>query len=206
MNHHVLGLTCALLLSACRSEKHADASTSSSAVASPSVAPSATPPRPVGVPIASGPRLPIEAGRGLGPIRFGATAATVERLMEMPCDVRTDTICRYIGRSVEFLLKDGVVAEMRVQRQGRPTEPPPRTYGVFNGLTPEGVAPLMLPAAVAELLGKPDSVEPVKDGGPAGTVEIHHYKGLRVEFDRMPNGSIVVGALVVEPTKSIQLR
>src|SRR5262245_18834978 len=36
-------------------------------------------------PMPSGLRLAILAGKGVGPIRFGATVATIERLMDLPC-------------------------------------------------------------------------------------------------------------------------
>lgn len=147
--------------------------------------------------VPSGPPLAILAGKGFGPIRFGATVATVERLMQAPCEIRTETACRYIGRGADFLLKDGVVVEMRAYRLDRPTEPAPKRFGLFNGRTPEGLALSMLPTAADELLGKPIKKEAVKDGGPAGTVEIRYYNGLRIELDQLPDGRIAIGALIV---------
>src|SRR5262245_38520182 len=56
-------------------------------------------------PVAVGPILGIFPGEGLGAVRFGATPATIERLLEGPCEIKTDTVCRYIARGVEFRLK-----------------------------------------------------------------------------------------------------
>lgn len=186
---------------ACRSEQKPSAardvaaatSASSAASAAARSAPSAV----RGWMVPSGPKLAILAGKGLGPIRFGATAATVERLMQAPCEIRTETACRYIGRGADFFLKDGAVVEMRVYRPERPTEPAPKTFGLFNGMTPEGLTPAMLPTAAEELIGKPVKKEPVKDGGRAGTVEAWDYKGLRLEFDKLPSGKVVIGAFIL---------
>lgn len=179
----------------------------SAAVASPSGAPRVAPVRPEDLPeeqrvptawpIPSGPRLAILAGQGLGAIRFGATVATIERLMETPCEIRTETACRYLARAVEFVLKDGAAVEMRVHRPDRPTDPPPARFGIFNGRSPEGLAPMMLPEGVKSVLGPPLKIEPVKNGGAAGTIEIHEYKGMRLEFDKLPNGKVVVGGIVL---------
>lgn len=147
--------------------------------------------------VPSGPPLPILAGKGFGPIRFGATVATVERLMQAPCEVRTEAVCRYLGRAADFFLKNGVVVEMRAYRSERPPDPPPKTIGLFNGATPEGLTLAMLPTAADELLGRPLRTVAVKDGGPAGTVEIRYYKGLRLELDKLPSGKVVIGAFIV---------
>jgi hypothetical protein len=122
---------------------------------------------------------------------------TIERLMQLPCEIRTPDSCRYIGRAIEFFLKDGVTVEMHIHRRDRPTTPEGRVFGVFNGRTPEGVAFFMLPSATDELLGPPKKIEPVKEGGPWGTVEIRHYPGMRLEFDRISNGNVVLGGIVI---------
>lgn len=147
-------------------------------------------------PVPSGLLLAILAGKGVGPIRFGATVQTIERLMDLPCEIRSEDACRYIGRAIDFHLKDGVVDEMHIHRVNRVATPDGRTYGVFNGRTPEGVAMMMLPVGVDELLGPPKKTEPVKDPGPWGTVEIREYPGMRIEFDRLPT-KVVVGGIVL---------
>ena len=148
-------------------------------------------------PIPQGPRLGIFAGEGVGAIRFGANVGTIERLMEVPCEIRTEDACRYIGRGVEFFLKDGVTDEIHTHRLGRPTTPKPRTFGIFNGQTPQEVAFMMLAPAARGLLGKPLKTEKVVDGGDAHTVEVDTYDGLRVEYDQLPNGNVAVGGMIV---------
>jgi hypothetical protein len=160
---------------------------------------------PTAWPIPSGPRLGIFAGEGVGAIRFGANVTTIERLMEAPCEIKTDDACRYIALAVEFMLKDGVVSEIRTHRPNRPTTPKPRVFGIFNGHTPEEVAFTMLRPAAKGLLGPPEKTEPVADGGDAHTVEVDTYNGLRVEYDQLPNGNVVVGGMVVvKPTKPMK--
>ena len=68
--------------------------------------------------------LAIQAGQGVGPIRIGATVATIERLMAAPCEVKTESVCRYIKRAVEFDLdKSGVTDRIVVHRHDRPAGP-----------------------------------------------------------------------------------
>lgn len=148
-------------------------------------------------PIPSGVRLAILAGKGVGPIRFGATVKTIERLMDLPCEIRTEDACRYVARAIDFVLKDGVAVEMHLHRVSRAAGPDGSTYGVFNGRTPEGVAFMMLPTGVDELLGKPTKSEPAKDPGQWGMVEIREYPGMRLEFDRLPTGKVVLGGIVL---------
>jgi hypothetical protein len=150
-------------------------------------------------PVPTGPLFEIIPGKGLGPIRLGATVATIERLMELPCEIKTETLCRYLGRGADFVLKDGAAVEMRVYRRDRPTTPAGAYFGVFNGRMRNGVDFEELPFAVKEIMGAPKKVETVSDGGPAHTVEVHSYDGLRIEYDRLPNGNNVVGAFVIVP-------
>src|SRR5687768_3808894 len=113
----VLCLVPVLLLGGCsRKEKEqAPAAPSASAVA----VNSSGPPSGRNCPLPSGPMLAIFAGQGVGPIRVGATVATIQRHMALPCDVKTATHCRYIGRGVEFELKNGAVERIRAHRAGR---------------------------------------------------------------------------------------
>ncbi len=163
--------------------------------------PSGAPPRPR---FATGPRMAILPGEGIGPIRMGATVATVERLMEAKCEVLTERFCRYVTRGVELELKDGVVAGMMVNRPDRPagtdTLGRPLTYGLFNGFIPPDPKhgrPLnvmfgMHVPGVAEGMGPPRKVEPAPAGNPNGTVEIHYYDGAVLEYDRYPAARVPV--------------
>ena len=148
-----------------------------------------------------GPVLAIEAGKGVGPIRLGATVATIERLMAAPCEVKTATVCRYIVRAVEFELKDGVTDRITVHRHERPAGPDargvPQEYGFFNGGIPPGAALGMVPSAVVKLLGKPQSVEAVTTQNENGTVQRATYPGMVLEFDKYKNGNVMLGAVII---------
>lgn len=159
--------------------------------------PKGLPPRtvPTSWPVASGPAMAILAGKGVGPIRFGATVATIERLMMAPCEAKDADACRYYARGIEFLLKDGVVKEMHISRPGRPA-PKGFVYGIFNGSTPEGVTTLVLERAVPGLIGAPTKKETVADGGANGTVDSWQYPGMRIDFDRTETKT-VVGEIVL---------
>jgi hypothetical protein len=150
----------------------------------------------------TGPVLGIFRGKGVGPIRFGATQATVERLMGAPCDVRVDDVCRYIGRAVEFFFRDDVVHRIHVHRYERPAgkdaKGQPARYGLFNGAFPPDVQLGMLPWAVEEHVGKPLKVEPAKDGSLQATVELRHYEDMILEYDRLPNGNVVLGGVILD--------
>jgi hypothetical protein len=162
----------------------------------------------------AGPRLAIMPGEGIGPIRFGATVATVERLMEAKCDVVTERLCRYVKRAVEFELKDGVVVGMMVHRVDRPAGNDasgiPVTYGVFNGFIPpdkQHNRPLevmfgMHVPGVKEGMGPPRKVEAAPPGNPNGTVEIHYYDGAILEYDRVPEARVpVLGGIRIVQVK-----
>jgi hypothetical protein len=135
----------------------------------------------------------------VGPIRIGATVATVERHMEAPCEVKTEEVCRYIGRAVEFKLKDGVVQTVHVHRHERPAgkdaQGETRTYGIFNGGLFPDLMLGMLPWAIQEHLGEPKRVEKVAQKNPHATEELHHYEGMVLEYDRLANGNLVLGGV-----------
>jgi len=143
--------------------------------------------------------LAILAGQGVGPIRFGAAVATIERLMEAPCDLKTEKVCRYFGRAIEFELEQGAVVRMRIHRMDRPAgadaSGTPRAYGVFNGAIPPDLRFGMLPWAIKEKLGGPARVEEVAGGGPSNTRERHHYAGMILDYDLMDNGQLVLGGV-----------
>lgn len=191
----------------CSSDGSAEPSPSASAAASVAPAPSAAAaargaPVPRDVPMPSGPVLAILAGQGLGPVRFGATLATVERLMQQPCDVRTEKLCRYVARAVEFFFDaDGQVERIVVHRPGRATVDAagkPNVYGMFHGAIPPDLKMLMLPWAVQQHLGKPMRVETVTNAGSAFTEERHHYPNMTLEYDRLQNGNLVLGGVLLE--------
>jgi hypothetical protein len=149
--------------------------------------------------------LAIEAGKGVGPIRLGATVATIERLMAAPCEVKTPDTCRYIRRAVEFDLKDGATERIVVHRHDRPAGPDaqgrPQVYGFFNGGIPPGVGLGMLPSAVREILGEPLSVEKVTTPNDFDTIQRAFYPGLELEFDRYKNGSLMLGSVIIAKPK-----
>ena len=149
----------------------------------------------------AGPILAVLAGQGVGPIRIGATIATIERLMAAPCDVKARDVCRYIGRGVEFQLENGAVKTIVVQRAGRPAGKDNAgkevEYGFFNGAIPPDLQLGMVPSAIQEHLGQPKSVDRRDAPGAADRVEIHHYPGLRIEYDRVENGNLVASAFVL---------
>jgi hypothetical protein len=165
---------------------------------------SAAQPRKVqGRPIPSGPALAILAGKGVGPIRIGATVETIQRHMARPCDVLTEQVCRYVGRAVEFHLRDGKVASVRVHRPYRPADGSrpdgqPLRYGIFNGGIPPDVRFGMHIPGVQVALGKPTRVEQVND--PLfGTRELHYYPGMILEYDQLPSAPLVLGGVRVVP-------
>ncbi len=152
----------------------------------------------------TGPSMPILPGQGIGPIRFGATKATIERLMGTPCDDATDTLCRYLGRAVEFKLTDGALTEVRISRKGREAKRAPdgsiMEYGFYNGALLPDLYFGMRPDALQEQLGKPQKIEKISPPGPDGFAERHVYDGLTLEYDAWSNGNLVLGAAIL--TKS----
>jgi hypothetical protein len=154
-----------------------------------------------------GPTLIIEPGKGFGPIRFGATQETIERLIGEPCEEKRndgdDVVCRYSAQAVDFVLRKGQVVQMRGHRLGRPFKADSKAdYGIFNGRFADGVAFGMLPAAVRELLGAPQQVRPITGDNPNHTVEVHDYGTFSLEFDRLPSGSVVLGGVTLEAPKA----
>jgi hypothetical protein len=142
-----------------------------------------------------GPRLAILAGQGVGPIRIGATVQTIERLMKAPCEVKTPTVCRYVTRAVEFQLgEDGKTVRIHVHRMGR-SAGDGKTYGVFNGAIPPDLQMGMTAKAVQEYLGSPESVEKGSTGADPTTIVQHHYKGMILEYDRLPAGQAALGGV-----------
>ncbi len=197
----VLWLVSILLLGACsrKEEQPAAPAASASALAVRSPVP---PPAGRNWPMPSGPMLAIFAGQGVGPIRIGATVATINRHMALPCEVKTPTHCRYIGRGVEFELKNGVTERIRVHRAGRAAGKDEsgveREYGFFNGAIPPDLRFGMTPAAIQEHLGPAERVEKSEPAPPNNTAERHFYPGLVVEYDRHSNGNLIMGGVLIE--------
>ncbi|HYP88001.1 MAG TPA: hypothetical protein VEQ59_07600 [Polyangiaceae bacterium] len=152
----------------------------------------------------AGAAMPILPGQGIGPIRFGATKATIERLMGAPCDDSTDTMCRYVGRAVEFTLENGAAKEMRISRKGREAKRAPDgsiiEYGFFSGALLPDLYFGMRPEALQEQLGPPQKVDKISPLGADGLAERHTYDGLTLEYDQWSNGNLVLGAVIL--TKS----
>jgi hypothetical protein len=147
-----------------------------------------------------GPAFAVYPGKGIGPIRIGATRSTIERHMEAPCEQASETLCRYAVRGVEFHLKDGVVERVHLHRQERPTgekgaDGKPATYGVFNGAIPPDLRFGMVPSAVQEHLKEPKRIEKVEQQTPFNTKELHHYEGMVLEYDQWSNGNLILGGV-----------
>ena len=155
-----------------------------------------------------GPQLAIQAGQGVGPIRIGATVATIERLMAAPCEVKTESVCRYIRRAVEFDLdKNGVTERIVVHRRDRPAGPDakgePQVYGFFNGAIPPGVGLGMVPKAVLQILGPPQSSERVTTANDFDTIDRDTYPGgMVLEYDEYKkSGKVMLGAVIITKPK-----
>jgi hypothetical protein len=179
------------------------APSASATTASVDAAPPPPPPRPVrsSWPIPGGPRLAVLAGQGVGPIRFGATVATIERHMQGPCDLKTEQVCRYYARAIEFGLKDGVLAAIHIHRMDRPAgndaTGKARVYGAFHGGIPPDLRMGMLPWAIQQYMGKPKKIEQLPGNPPNYTVQLHHYDGLVLEFDKLGTNEPVLGGILI---------
>jgi len=147
----------------------------------------------------TGPRLPILAGESVGPIRIGANVGTIERLMEAPCEIRTEELCRYVTRGVDFHLVGGETTWIHVQRAGRPAgrdfRGQPLEFSFFNGMIPPDLRLGMLPSAIQQYLGKPEHVEYVPQPNPTTVIERHYYPGLVAEYDLYSNGKLILGGI-----------
>jgi hypothetical protein len=150
--------------------------------------------------------MPILPGQGLGPIRFGATKETIERLMGAPCEEATETLCRYVGRGIEFKLEGDALKEIRVSRKGREAKRDPDgsivEYGFYNGAILPDLYFGMQPNALQEHLGAPQKIEKISPMGPDGFSERHVYDGMTLEYDLWSNGNLVLGAAVLTKSAS----
>jgi len=147
------------------------------------------------------PEMVAVPGQGLSAIRFGTNFETLARHMEAPCEIRTETRCLYIDYGLDFAMKDGVVAGMKVNRPGRKVQglAEPRKYGLFMGvLTPSIQVGLHRHVVAEELKTKPERVEEM-DRGPDGLVAREYYPGVIIEYDKIENGNVVVGGFEIVP-------
>jgi hypothetical protein len=168
------------------------------------------PPAPAPWRIPVGPKLPIEPGKGLGPIRFGANIDTIERLIGEPCEQKLEepggvTVCRYSAQAVEFFLEGGKVTRMRVHRLGRPFKPEPKLdFGIFNGGFIQGGGIGMLMGPTQELLGQPKAVRKLEGealNNPYSTVEIHEYDNFSLEYDTPAPDRVLLGGVTLTAPK-----
>lgn len=193
----IVPVACALTIG-CKTK---DEKQAAQPAASVSAAARLAPPKRHKWPAPSGPVLPVLAGQGVGPIRIGATTATIERLMEAPCELKTADVCRYMGRGVEFLLENGVTKTVHIYRAGRSAGKDAAgqdaEYGFFRGAIPPDLQLGMVPAAIQEHLGQAQSVDKRDVTGPGDSVETHRYPGLTLLFDRLENGNLVLAEMIV---------
>lgn len=182
------------------------ATASAGAPGQPLKGPKASPPWRIPV----GPNLLIMPGEGVGPIRFGARLETIERLIGEPCEEKREAaggglVCRYSAHATEFVLRGGVLKEIRAHRLGRPFKPEPKLdFGIFNGRFEKGAAFGMLEVGVQELLGKPKSVQKVdkpEAENPYGTVAVHEYDGFTLEYDQIGPDRVVLGGVILRAPK-----
>ncbi len=154
--------------------------------------------------VPSGPAFAIEAGAGLGPVRFGATVATVERLMEAKCDEISDKYCRYIPAGIEFELSDGVVSGIVVYRHDRAVAGSPgKTWGRTRCVVPPDISPRVIQSYVHTTLGKPQAAEPVTLANPNRTALRETYPGLVIEYDRGEyTQELIIGSIRVVKTRT----
>jgi hypothetical protein len=145
----------------------------------------------------AGPAFAITAGEGLGPVRFGATVATIERLMESKCDELTEKYCRYIAAGIEYELKEGVVSGIVVYRHDRPVAgSPSKTWGRTRCAIPPDLTPRVIVSYVHAHLGKPESTETIVIANPSRTALRETYPGLVLEYDRGEySNELVLGSI-----------
>ncbi len=184
---------------ACKSRPEATPTVASASAPVSSASAAAPPPPKRNWPLPSGPALAVLPGQGVGSIRLGATVATIERHMALPCEVRTEELCRYIARGVDFHLEGGVTKTIHVQRAGRPAgkdkSGADAEFGFFNGALLPDLRLGMIPAALQEVLGPPKAKQANDSPGVVNNAEVHEYDGLRLEYDRIENGNLVLGGI-----------
>ena len=69
-----------------------------------------------------------------------------------------------------------------------------KTYGLFNGAIPPDLMFGMIPTAIQQYLGPPERVIESNEGASPEAAYQHVYKGLVLEYDKLPTGRTVLGA------------
>lgn len=156
-----------------------------------------------------GPIFTILPGEGIGPIRFGAKLETIHRLMEAECTEMSErdglTWCRYQAHAVEFGLSEGRLVQIHIHGSEREFTPGKglgveNVYGIFHGKFANNGQLGMYRQYAAQ--GEPQRIEEVTPGR-YPIVEKHYYKDMVLEFDKLTNGNIVLGGVVLtKPTSS----
>lgn len=153
-----------------------------------------------------GPQLIFVPGKGVGPIRFGATVETIERHMMAPCDKKTESRCLYVRAAVEFFLEDGVLTRVKAHRRDRVVTDPPekgeKYFGTLSGIVQPRIMLGLHRHVVLEELGEPKKKEEVSPPGPDGLVDRHFYEGINCEYDKIENGNTVLAAIEIVPSKT----
>ena len=122
--------------------------------------------------------------------------------MGLECDVETEQVCRYVNQAIEFYFTDGVTTEIRIHRKDRPVEGlEGQTYGPFNGGLRRDVKFGMYRDVAVASMGKPERIESV-EGSPYGTIERHYYPDIVLEYDKLDNGNVVLGGMVLRGTSA----
>lgn len=157
-------------------------------------------PAPLGERMPVGPKQVVVPGQGITAMRFGATVETLERHMQAPCDVKTESRCLYIKQAIEFSLDKGVMVRAKVYGRDRLVPGmPDKAFGTFHG----GMAPDIVFGLhrhiVQEEFGKPERSETVGEGTKLGLVARDFYPGLVLEYDKIENGNTVLAAMEVVP-------
>lgn len=147
-----------------------------------------------------GPTLIIQQGKSIGPIYFGATTQTIERLMQAPCELKTETSCIYVAQAVEFTLNDGVMVRAKAHLRNRPVPGSEEVFGLFNGGMPPKLALGLHRHIVLQEFGKPRRAEEIPLTGATGLVSRDYYDGLILEYDKIENGNTVLAAFEVVPS------
>jgi len=151
--------------------------------------------------------LAVLAGQGAGPIRLGANIAQVQRLMQAPCEIRSENLCRYARRGMDYNLVGGLTQSIYIQRSGRPAGRSATgenlSFGFFQGMIPPDLRLGMLPEAIQQYLGKPRRITHVPGPNPQNMVERHEYPGMTLEYDWWPETQkLILGGILIfkDPT------
>ncbi len=179
---------CALWAVACQ-RKVEEKPTPTATASAPATVPQASPSDAV-PPLMRNAAFPVLPGRGVGPVRLGATLATIERLMGQPCGQKDDGACRYLQYGLEFRLENGVTTSIVMHPLDTPANVTDMygksTWSHFRGMAPGRVSLGLVPDAVIEGLGKPLQQQPIEPPSAEGYVLTMQYDGLVIDFSRNP--------------------